>query len=111
MDYPYEYLGEYKYHIIDPEEYDAIPEGTNLKFDGIIDGKPVIEHLRSKKPLRPQPLRYFIETHLTVSGIEIKYEGPAFLRKGEKVTIWGKKHRDRFDAVKIETDDIIIQIS
>ena len=111
MDYPYEYLGEYKYSIIDPEEYDAIPEGTNLKFDGTIKGKPVIEHLRSKKPLRPQLLRYFIETRLTVSGIVVKYEGPAFLRKGEKVTLWGKKRRDRFDAVKIETDDVIIQIS
>jgi len=109
--HPYEYLGENKYNIVNPKEYDAVPEGTNLKFDGVIMEKPVIKHLRSKKPLRPQVLRYFIETYLTVSGIEVKYEGPAFLRKGEKVTVWGKKHAKRFDAVRIETDDVIIQIS
>ena len=111
MNYPYEFLGEYKYYVVKPEEYDDIPRGTKIKFDGIIDEKPDIKHLRSKKPLRPQFLRYFIETHLTVSGIEIKYEGPAFLRKGEKVTIWGRKQTPSFDAVKIETEDFIIQIS
>jgi hypothetical protein len=39
------------------------------------------------------------ETNLSVGGIKIKHEGPAFLRTGEKVTIWGKKHWDRFDAL------------
>lgn len=110
MDHPYEYLGEHKYYMVKPEDYDGIPEGTNLKFEGVIEEKPVIEHLRSRKPLRPLFLLYFIETRLTVGGIVVKYEGPAFLGKGEKVTLWGKKHRDRFDAVKIETDDVIVQI-
>jgi len=108
---PSEFLGEHKYYVVKPEEYDEIPGGTRIKFDGVIDEKPVIKHLRSKKPFRPQLLSFFIETHLTVSGIEVKYEGPAFLRRGEKVTIWGKKQTPRFDAVKIETEDLIIQIS
>jgi hypothetical protein len=111
LDHPYEFLGEHRYYAVKPEEYGEIPGGTRLKLDGVIDEKPVIKHLRSRKPLRPQLLRYYIETHLTVSGIEVKYEGPAFLRKGEKVTVWGRKQAPCFDAVKIETEDVIIQIS
>ena len=110
MNYSHEFLGEYTYFIIPSEDYDAVPEGTNLKFEGVIEKKPIIKHLRSKKPPRIQGLRYFIQTQLIVNGVDIKYEGPAFLRKGEKVTVWGKKGTNRFDAVKIETEDVIIMI-
>ena len=113
MNYPYEYLEEYRngFYIIELEDYNSIPNGSDIKFEGVIEEKPIIKHLRSKKSPGVQLVRYFIETNLSVGGIKIKHEGPAFIRKGEKVTIWGKKHRDRFDALKIETDDVIIQIS
>ena len=48
MNYSHEFLGEYEYFIIPSEDYDAVPEGTNLKFEGIIEKKPIIKHLRSK---------------------------------------------------------------
>ena len=105
LKYPYEYLNKHKYYIVKPEEYEAIPEGINLKVEGIIEEKPVIKHIKSSIFLR-----YLIETYLTVSGIKIKHKGPVFIRKGEKVTIWGRKHTPRFDANRIETDDVIIQV-
>jgi hypothetical protein len=106
LEYPYEYLNAYKYYIVKPEEYEAIPEGINLKVEGIIEEKPVIKHTKTNVLL----FRYFVETYLTVSGIKIKHKGPAFIRKGEKVTIWGRKQTPRFDANRIETDDVIIQV-
>ena len=106
MNFPHEYLGERKYYAVKPGDYDAMPGGSYLKFEGTIEDRPVIRHLKSNILLR-----YHIETNLTVSGIEIKYEGPAFLRKGEKVTVWGRKHAKKFYAVRIEADDVVIQIS
>jgi len=84
--------------------------GTRIKFEGVVADKPVIKHLRSKKPLRIQVSRYFVNTHLDVSGVKVFYEGPAFLSKGERVTVWGTKKHDNLDAVKVETDNIVIQM-
>lgn len=106
LKYPYEYLNSHKYYIVKPEEYEAVPEGINLKVEGIIEEKPVIKHTETHLLF----LRYFVETYLTVSGIKIKHKGPVFIRKGEKVTIWGRKQTPRFDAKRIETDDIIVQV-
>ncbi|TFH13431.1 hypothetical protein E4H04_11970 [Candidatus Bathyarchaeota archaeon] len=105
-----EILGEINYKIIDAETYEEIPVGTFIKFDGIIDEKPILKNSPSKKPFRVQLARFYIETHFSVNGIKMKYEGPAFLRKGENITIWGKKQISYFDARQIETESFIITL-
>ena len=110
MNNQYEILGEEKYYVVSPEEYNDVPEGTRLKIHGVVDEKPVVSHARSKRPPALLILRYFIETRLSVGGVETRYDGPAFIRKGEEVTVWGRKSGTRFEAVKIEGEGFTVKI-
>ena len=103
-------LSERKYEVIQPEEYQKTPVGSYIILDGVIDEKPVLINSPSKKPLKIQVVRYYINTTFSIDDVKIKYEGPVFLRKGEKVTVWGKKEHDYLDAKQIETGSFIIKI-
>ena len=101
-------LGEIEYLIV--SDYNEAPNGSRIRFEGVIDSKPVITHTPSIKPFNIQVVRYYVNTRFSVDGVKVFYEGPAFLKKDQKITLWGKKKYDHFLAVKIECDDFIIQL-
>jgi hypothetical protein len=103
-----EYIGQLDYLVV--SGYDKAPVESRIRFEGVIDSKPVISHSPSRKPLRIMIVRYYVNTRFTVDGVKVHYEGPAFLKKGQEITLWGKKKHDHFEAVKIECEDYIIQI-
>jgi len=89
-------LGGRDYYVVEP---DAISElkGLNVRFDGIITEKPVIEYYAAGWPWSLAS-RFIEEDHghrtiLKVEGVTVYIRGSAPLRKSEKVRVWGKVRR------------------
>ena len=101
-------IGEFQYTMV--SEYDEAKLNQRIGFEGIVDSKPVIKHSPSRRPFKIRFVDYYVNTSFTVDGVKVLYEGPAFLRKGQHVTLWGKKKHDHFEAIRIETEDYILEI-
>ena len=103
--------GEF-YKPIEVEAIENVGLGTKVVFDYIIEDKPAIRNTPSIKPLefRPRLFRFNVWTELNIRGIKAKYYGPLLVKKGEKVQIWGTKHRSVFIIDGAETEEKIILI-
>ena len=101
-------IGEFQYQKV--SRYDTAELNQRIGLEGIIDSKPVIKHTPSSRLFKIQAVNYYVNTTFTVDTVKVFYEGPAFLRKGQYVTLWGKKKHDHFEVIRIETEDFILEI-
>jgi hypothetical protein len=102
--------GEF-YKPIEVEEIETVGSGTMVVFDYTIEDKPVIRNTPSIKPLefKPRFFRFNVWTEFNIRGIKAKYYGPLLVKKGEKVQIWGIKHRSEFIIDGAETEERIFK--
>ena len=90
LDFPKENLELEEYYIVSPEDV-AQPDEVNVKFEGVIAEKPVVEFYAAGWPWSISA-RLIEEEHghrttLKVSDIPVYFRGPLYLRKGEKVIV------------------------
>lgn len=110
--YPKQVFREDVYSVIESSDYGSLPTGTRLKMEGVVDEKPLMENVPSQKPFEVSVrafMRFSVWTDFVVDGVNARYYGPAFVRKGEHVTLWGKKEGERFRVVKIEAEGFVAQ--
>jgi hypothetical protein len=105
-----EILGETKYDVVSLEDYESVPVGNYVILKGLVEGKPEIVNTPSKRPFRVQAVRFYANTLFALDEVKVRYEGLAFIRKGDNVVVWGRKEKDFLYAKQIETDDIIIRL-
>ena len=76
-----------------------------------VEDKPVIRNTPSIKPLefKPRFFRFNVWTEFNIRGIKAKYYGPLLVKKGERVQIWGIKHRSEFIIDGAETEERIFK--
>ena len=103
-------LGENKYDVVDLEDYGDVSVGSYVILEGVVEDKPEIVNTPSRRPFRVQAVRYYVNTRFALADVNVRYEGAAFVRKGDKVVVWGRKEKDFLYAKQIETDDIIIRL-
>ena len=96
--------------VVDVAYFADVPVGSYVKLEGVVEGKPEIVNTPSQKPFRFQFVRFYVNTWFNLGDVNVRYEGAAFVRKGNKVIIWGKKDLDQLIAHKIETEDLIIKL-
>ena len=125
LNFPTETLGTKEYYIISPEDLAQLAAKdlyeVNVRFEGTIEEKPFVEFYAAGLPWS---IRRLIEedhghrTTLNISGITVYIKGPLHLRKGERVTIWGKIKKAIFfgevkkmevEAKRIEGEDAIYE--
>ena len=105
-------MGDEKYYIVKPENIAKL-ENVNLKFEGTLSGKPVIESygigFDSNMRYRVLPIDHGHRTRLVIDDINVYVGSPLHLRRGEKVTVWGKIKDRIVQAWRIEGEEIIYQ--
>jgi len=100
------------YYVISPKEV-GNANGLNVKFEGIVDDKPVLTYYVTGWPWSISS-RLVEEDHghrtfLKVSGVRVIFRGVALVSKGEKVTVYGRVRDDTVQAHVIETSSIIFK--
>ncbi|MFB0543289.1 MAG: hypothetical protein ACETVR_00765 [Candidatus Bathyarchaeia archaeon] len=110
LDFPTETLELEEYYIVSPEDVAQL-DRVNVKFEGLIAEKPVVEFYTAGWPWSISS-RLIEEDHghrttLKVGGVPVHFRGPLYLRKGEKVVVWGKIEEGGVQARRIEGEDAI----
>ena len=103
-------LGDHKYEVISLEDYADVPIGDYVILEGVVEGKPEMLNTPSRRPGRWQLVRYYVNTVFALGDFKVRYEGAAFVRKGDNVVVWGRKGHDFLDAKQIETDYFIVKL-
>ena len=108
--YPTETLDYDEYYVVSPDDVSKLVD-KNVKFEGNVADKPVIEFYVAGWPWSISS-RLIEEDHghrtiLNVSGIPVIFRGPLYLRKGEKVVVWGRVKDGTVQAKRMEGEDAI----
>ena len=98
LNFPTETLGTEEYYLVSPEDLAQLgksiqPYEMNVRFEGTIEEKPFIEFYAAGLPWSISRLieeDHGHRTTLNISGITVYIKGSLHLRKGERVTVWGK---------------------
>jgi hypothetical protein len=112
IDFPTETLSYDEYYIVSFDELQHLNE-LNVKFDGKLTEKPVVEFYVAGWPWSVSS-RLIEEDHghrtlLKMDDIVVYFKGPLHLIKGETVTIWGKLKDKVVQAKRIESQTVIYQ--
>jgi len=111
-DLPTETLDYDEYYIVDLRDITRL-DNINVKFEGTLTEKPIVEFYAAGWPWSISA-RLIEEDHghqtiLKIDGVIVYYKGPIYMKKEEKVTVWGKLKGGAIQAKKIESEDIIYQ--
>ncbi len=111
-DFPTETLGDDEYYVVGLDDMSQL-DNVNVKFQGVLTEKTVVEFYAAGWPWsissRLVEEDHGHQTTLKVGNFTVYYKGPAYIRRGEKVTVWGKLKDGAVQAKKIESEDIIYQ--
>jgi hypothetical protein len=112
LTFPTETLGYDEYYVTRSGDLLQL-DGVNVKFEGILTEKPVVEFYAAGWPWSISS-RLVEEDHghrtlLKVNGVTVYFKGPLYLAKEERITVWGKLKEGVVQAKRIEGTDIIYQ--
>jgi len=110
--WPREEFDGRKYYIVTPETIKRF-EGKDVKFEGYVEGKPLISFYSTGWPWSFE--RYVEEDHghrctFRVSGIQVIFAGVAIVADREKVTIYGRYKDGIINAHIIISEKAIFKI-
>ena len=110
--FPKELLENKEYHVVNPEDIDQLND-INVKFAGTLVEKPIVTFYSAGWPWSIES-RVIEEDHghgtiLKVNKITVYFKGPLYLRRKEKVTVWGKLKDGAVQAKRVEGEDAVYQ--
>lgn len=110
--FPIETLGYDEYYVVDLDDITQL-DNTNVKFQGTLAEKPIVEFYAAGWPWSISS-RLIEEDHghqttLKVGNIPVYYKGPVYIKREEKITVWGKLKDGAVQAKRIESEEIIYQ--
>lgn len=90
-------LGHHYYYLTNGEELKSGSfRGKNVVFEGVIEGKPLVEFLPMELPS--------YRTTFTVDGIRVEFSGSPCIGAGEKVKVYGRFLGDCIIASAVESE-------
>jgi len=113
LNFPTETLEGEEYYVVKPDDVSQLDD-VRVRFEGTIAEKPVVEFYAAGWPWSISA-RLIEEDHghrtiLKVSGVPVYFKGPAYLRMGERVTVWGEVKDGVVEARRIEGEDVIYTV-
>ena len=110
--FPKETLGYDDYYIVSLEDIAQL-EDENVKFVGTLTEKPIIQFYSAGWPWSFSS-RLIEEDHghrslFKIKDVTVYFKGPLHIKRGEKITVWGKVKNGAVQAKIVEGEDIIYQ--
>lgn len=112
LDFPTQTLGYDEYYVVSLKDMAQLND-ENVKFEATLTEKPVVEFYSAGWPWSISS-RLIEEDHghrtlLKIDGVNVCFKGPLHLKKGERVTVWGKIKNGVVQARRVEGEGIIYQ--
>ena len=111
-DYPVERLEYEEYFVVKSRDVAQL-SNENVKFDGILVDKPVVDFFSTgwswSISSRLIEEDHGHRTRLKINDVTVYFKGPLYLRKGKKITVWGKIKSGIVQAKRIESVEVIYQ--